>query len=52
MGEALRGVSDRLESLVVPNCGHYVPEEAPAIVLAKLRRVLSPQGFGGGEGDE
>lgn len=32
MTQLLEGLAPRLESCVVADCGHYVPEEAPAVL--------------------
>jgi pimeloyl-ACP methyl ester carboxylesterase len=41
MADALKSVSDRTRGVVVENCGHYVPEEAPDRLLKELREFLA-----------
>ncbi|KAH8809208.1 hypothetical protein F5884DRAFT_794815 [Xylogone sp. PMI_703] len=40
--EELRVVTNDLVSLIIPDCGHYVPEETPEISLEPLLRFLEP----------
>ncbi|KAH8822042.1 hypothetical protein F5884DRAFT_769803 [Xylogone sp. PMI_703] len=42
--EELQVVADNLVSLIIPDCGHFVPEEAPKILvlLEPLLRFLEP----------
>ena len=40
MVDALRAVTTDLRGVVVPNCGHYVPEEAPQRLLAELEAFI------------
>jgi pimeloyl-ACP methyl ester carboxylesterase len=32
--------------VVIPNCGHWVPEEAPEALLASLNGFLAPYRIG------
>jgi pimeloyl-ACP methyl ester carboxylesterase len=41
MADALKSVSDKTRGVVVENCGHYVPEEAPDRLLKELLELLS-----------
>lgn len=43
MADMLRPVAPSLESAVIPNCGHYVPEENPAGLLDALLPFLRKQ---------
>ncbi|MGN9786165.1 alpha/beta fold hydrolase [Nonomuraea sp. ZG12] len=38
----MRSVAEDVTGLVIPDCGHYVPEEAPEILLDALTRFLAP----------
>ena len=44
LGEAMRGTfapfSPQLSGAVIPNCGHYVPEESPDALLAAMLPFL------------
>jgi pimeloyl-ACP methyl ester carboxylesterase len=40
MGAALRKYIDNLEELVIPNCGHYVPEEQPKVLAERLLKFF------------
>jgi pimeloyl-ACP methyl ester carboxylesterase len=48
LGDAMRGTfapfSPNLSSAVIPNCGHYVPEEAPEALLAAMLPFLQADG--------
>jgi pimeloyl-ACP methyl ester carboxylesterase len=48
LGDAMRGTfapfSPNLSSAVIPNCGHYVPEEAPDALLASMLPFLQADG--------
>ena len=35
-GESLKRVADHVHALTVPDCGHFIPEEQPAILLREL----------------
>ncbi|HEY4142322.1 MAG TPA: hypothetical protein VGM57_12965, partial [Pseudolabrys sp.] len=45
LGDAMRGTfsafSPHLTGAVIPNCGHYVPEEAPEALLAAMLPFLA-----------
>jgi pimeloyl-ACP methyl ester carboxylesterase len=34
--------ADNVQTVVIPNCGHFVPEEAPDETLAALSDFLDP----------
>jgi pimeloyl-ACP methyl ester carboxylesterase len=38
--DTMRAVADSVEELVVPQCGHFVPEERPDVLLAHLLPFL------------
>ena len=40
VGSDLRRVADDVTSVTIPDCGHYVPEEAPEALLGELRSFL------------
>ncbi len=40
VAETMRAVADHVESVVIPNCGHYPAEEAPGAVGEALERFL------------
>jgi pimeloyl-ACP methyl ester carboxylesterase len=42
VGNTMRLAADDVESLVLPDCGHYPAEEAPDAVLAALTAFLAP----------
>jgi pimeloyl-ACP methyl ester carboxylesterase len=42
VGDALRAVADDVQSLVIPDVGHFVAEEAPEEMLAALTAFLAP----------
>ena len=42
VGEALRLVADDVQSVVIPDAGHFVAEEAPEEMLAALTTFLAP----------
>jgi pimeloyl-ACP methyl ester carboxylesterase len=42
VGNTMRLVADDVESLIIPDCGHYPPEEAPEAMLAALTAFLAP----------
>jgi pimeloyl-ACP methyl ester carboxylesterase len=37
-----------VQTVVIPNCGHWVAEEAPDEMLAALTTFLAPYRHGGG----
>ena len=45
LGDAMRGTFERfspqLSGAVIPNCGHYVPEESPEALLAVMTPFLA-----------
>jgi haloacetate dehalogenase len=36
----LRRVADDVTAATIPECGHYVPEEAPGALLGELQSFL------------
>jgi pimeloyl-ACP methyl ester carboxylesterase len=42
VANTMRLVADDVQSLVIPDCGHWVPEEAPEEMLAALMAFLAP----------
>ena len=42
VGDAVQVVADDVQSLVIPDCGHFVAEEAPDELLAALTAFLAP----------
>lgn len=42
VGETVKLAADDVESLVLPECGHYPAEEAPEAMLSALAAVLAP----------
>ena len=42
VGEALQLVADDVQSVVIPDTGHFVAEEAPDEMLAALTAFLAP----------
>jgi pimeloyl-ACP methyl ester carboxylesterase len=42
VGDTMRLVADDVESLVIPDCGHWLAEQAPDAVLAALTTFLAP----------
>jgi pimeloyl-ACP methyl ester carboxylesterase len=42
VANTMRLVADDVQSLVIPGCGHWVPEEAPEEMLAALMAFLAP----------
>ncbi|MFD4658696.1 alpha/beta fold hydrolase [Kitasatospora sp. NPDC058444] len=42
VGATMKLAADDVESLVLPDCGHYPPEEAPEAMLAALTAFLAP----------
>jgi len=38
----MQAVADHVEGLVIPNCGHFVPEEAPQPLTAALTAFFEP----------
>jgi pimeloyl-ACP methyl ester carboxylesterase len=41
-GVTMRAVADDVQTVVIPNCGHWVAEEAPEEMLAALTAFLAP----------
>jgi pimeloyl-ACP methyl ester carboxylesterase len=41
MEQMMRTVADDIPGRVIPNCGHYVPEEAPERLAEILLEFLS-----------
>jgi pimeloyl-ACP methyl ester carboxylesterase len=42
VGDTMRLAADDVESLILPDCGHYPAEEAPGAMLAALTPFLAP----------
>ena len=42
VGSTMRLAADDVESLIIPNCGHYPAEEAPEAMLHALTAFLAP----------
>ncbi|MFF2523013.1 alpha/beta fold hydrolase [Streptomyces liangshanensis] len=42
VGDTMRRAADHVESLILPNCGHYPSEEAPEATLTALTTFLTP----------
>ncbi|MFF4402289.1 alpha/beta fold hydrolase [Streptomyces sp. NPDC001480] len=42
VGNTMRLAADDVQSLIIPECGHYPPEEAPEAMLAALTTFLAP----------
>ncbi|MER5604387.1 alpha/beta hydrolase [Streptomyces sp. NPDC002265] len=42
VGNTMRSVADDVRSLVIPDCGHWVAEEAPEEMLTALTAFLAP----------
>jgi pimeloyl-ACP methyl ester carboxylesterase len=42
VGEAMQLVADDVQSVVIPDTGHFVAEEAPDEMLAALTAFLAP----------
>ncbi|SEL47156.1 Pimeloyl-ACP methyl ester carboxylesterase [Roseovarius azorensis] len=40
VGESLRRVADQVEAEIVPDCGHFIPEEAPDFLAKRLLRFF------------
>jgi hypothetical protein len=40
VGQFVSMVAANLESIVLPACGHFVPEECPEAVLGQLERLI------------
>lgn len=52
VGEAMQGVATNVQSVVIPNAGHWIAEEAPEDLLAALSTFLEPfRGPNGWEDD-
>ena len=41
VGEAMQLAANNVQTLVIPNCGHFVAEEAPKQLLAALTAFLT-----------
>ena len=41
VGEAMMFAATNVQTLVIPDCGHFVPEEAPDQLLAALIPFLT-----------
>jgi pimeloyl-ACP methyl ester carboxylesterase len=46
----MRLVADDVQGVVLPDCGHWVAEQAPAALLAALTAFLAPYRDGTGAG--
>ncbi|CCD87169.1 putative hydrolase [Bradyrhizobium sp. ORS 285] len=46
MAAPLREVADHVEGLTIASCGHYIPEEQPAVVAEELMGFFSRAGAG------
>lgn len=46
VGDTMRLAADEVESLILPDCGHYPAEEAPEAMLAALNPFLAPYRHG------
>ncbi len=44
LGQAMKLVADRVETDVIPNCGHWASEEQPQWVSERLLRFLRENG--------
>ncbi|MFC4907408.1 alpha/beta fold hydrolase [Actinomadura gamaensis] len=42
VGDTMRLAADDVQSVIIPDCGHYPPEEAPEAMLAALVPFLAP----------
>jgi pimeloyl-ACP methyl ester carboxylesterase len=42
VGNTMKLVADDVRTMVLPNCGHWVAEQAPDALLAALTAFLSP----------
>jgi len=42
VGNTMKLVADDVQTMVLPNCGHWVAEQAPDALLAALTAFLSP----------
>ena len=42
VADSMRLVADDVRGVVIPGCGHWVPEEAPAATLTELLTFLAP----------
>lgn len=40
VGRSLEGIAENLETGVIPESGHFIPEEQPAVLIARLRAFL------------
>ena len=43
-GESLKRVATNVRAVTVPDCGHFIPEEAPAFLLENLLPFLAEDG--------
>jgi pimeloyl-ACP methyl ester carboxylesterase len=40
VGASLRRVAETVEEEIVPDCGHFIPEEQPEFVVRRLMRFF------------
>jgi len=40
VGQAVSMIASEVKSVVIPDCGHFLPEEAPDAVVDQLRRLI------------
>jgi len=52
VGEAMQSLADDVQSVVIPDAGHWVAEEAPQEMLAALTAFLAPYRDGQGSAPE
>jgi len=38
--QSLRRVATNVQAAIVPECGHWIPEEQPAFLISELRRFF------------
>jgi pimeloyl-ACP methyl ester carboxylesterase len=48
VGNAMKPAADDVQSVVIPDAGHWVAEQAPEELLAELRAFLAPYRESGG----
>ena len=41
MLEGVKKIAESVEGGIVPNCGHYIPEEAPDFIAKELIRFFA-----------
>ncbi len=39
VGEFVSMMASKLKTVVLPNCGHFIPEEDPNAILDELRKL-------------